>query len=476
MLLIVLLAGISYANNTLADLKQGDTIVYLEQTYTVQAANTKSDGKTEITLTNGDKIIARSGTSLSDIATKGESYAQYVSSPPSPTPQPASSQTPTPAPAAETPAPQTANKPAKELKVGDTIKLEGNTEKTITTIKYNAQWGSYQIKFTDGTTESIYEEISIPVITPTTAETTPTPTPITQPTPTPEYTSKLANKQPVRPGDMTPEIEELEKKRQALEDWKRKSANEDSGTPFQPGIFIAQFLASYDQYRGFARFGSLFFTDESWEAYREKVNQAFCDTILLGGTQCWTSRICDTQLYPIMPRSVFSGRTPSGQRVAVATIQGEKSLPIAAVDKQGNPIDMRLYKVTYAINNPYDQQEIKYNVQFRTDGGNTINWYPEQQTLGPGSSAAITEASPILEYGRKNYNTVCLTFNPGITDYAYWHGKTIHEWCSPVIQYEGTATKPYPEATNDPETTPEEPATSTEPPILPAGTSMREDF
>ena len=219
------------------------------------------------------------------------------------------------------------------------------------------------------------------------------------------------------------------------------------------------FLAAYDQYSGFARLGSLFMTSDMWEKHRENVNRAFCDTILLGGTQCWISRICDTQLYRNMPSSVFAGRTPSGQMVATASIQGEKSLPIAAVDEQGMPVDMRKYKVTYAIRNPYDEQKIKYNIQFRTEDGNTYNWYNEWQSLSPGTyagtSAKIAEDTPLLDYGTKDYKTVCIIFSPAIVDYHTYAGRRIKEWCSDVVQYMGTATRPYPEAADDTTVTPD---------------------
>jgi uncharacterized protein YnzC (UPF0291/DUF896 family) len=213
---------------------------------------------------------------------------------------------------------------------------------------------------------------------------------------------------------------------------------------------IGRFLAVYDQYRGFSRFSSLFLTDEVWERHREKVNQAFCDTILLGGTQCWTSRICDTQLYPLVPRGTFSGRTPSGERQATATIQGEKSLTIQGVDDFGNPTTLRLYKITYAINNPYDDQKLKYNIQFRKEDGYKINWFDDYQP----TPAARTEASPLVEYGKNDYSAVCLVFNPSLVDYrSNWHGRRIREWCTPIVQYVGTATKPYPTSSNTTDTT-----------------------
>ena len=260
------------------------------------------------------------------------------------------------------------------------------------------------------------------------------------------------------------EITDLEEGEQYTEEELTQMGWEETEAPTtKPGIksrpltFLSQFLTAYDQYRGFSRFSSLFFTSEAWERHREKVNQIFCDTIILGGTQCWTSRICDTQLYPLVQRGTFSGRTPSGERQATATIQGEKSLPIQAVDNFGNPTMLRLYKITYAINNPYEAQELKYNIQFRTEDGYKINWFPDYQT----TPASRTEASPLMQYGKNDYSAVCLIFHPSLIDYkSNWHGRRIREWCTPIIQYIGTATKPYPTASNTPEetTTPSAPA------------------
>lgn len=237
-----------------------------------------------------------------------------------------------------------------------------------------------------------------------------------------------------------------------LEAWKKRKA-QSTGEP-RPLVAASQFLTYYEEYKGFARFGSLFFTSDGWERHREKINQIFCDTILLGGTQCWTSRICDTQLYPLVPRSVFAGRTPSGERTATASIQGEKSLTIQGVDDFDNPVTLRLYKTTYAINNPYEEQTIEYNIQYRTEDGFKINWFNDSQTIPPGTSAKRTEANPLIDYGKNDYTEACIIFHPSIIDYRNYLGRRIREWCTPIIEYVGTATKPYPTATNTTEETP----------------------
>lgn len=470
---IVLLAINAYAEtiDTAANsLQAGDKIMFGGQERIIKTVG-PGIGANEI------KITFESGEQRT--VSKTAIFPKVVTAPPAPTPtptpvQPAAGTTPAPTPT-PTPAPQTTNKPADELKSGDKIMYEGR-EQEVAAVDYSPITNSYEIKFKSGKKATEFAGTQFPIVTPAQKPATDSSTEryATEP---PIYTSRLIDQQPVRPMDMNPDIYKLEKKRQALEEWKRKRANEaaPTGEPFKPGIFVAQFLSSYDRYRGLAKLGSLFFTGDNWEEYRSQINQVFCDTILLGGTKCITSRICDTQLYAIMPRNVFTGRTPSGERLAVAEIQGEKSLPIAAVDEQGNPYDMRLYKTTFAITNPNPQITITYNIQFRTDNGDIFNWHPEMQALSPGSTGYATEQNPILEYGKRDYTKVCLVFNPGIVDYnANWHGKTVKEWCSPIIQYIGTATKPYPTATDSPSTTP--PDDPTLPPVIPAGPNRREGF
>ncbi|MBW2969343.1 hypothetical protein KY314_04510, partial [Candidatus Woesearchaeota archaeon] len=110
----------------------------------------------------------------------------------------------------------------------------------------------------------------------------------------------------------------------------------------------------------------------------------------------------------------------------------------------------------YAINNPNIEQELKYNIQFRTDEGYKINWFPDYQQ----APDYRREDNPIIEYGRNDYSEVCLIFHPSITDYgANWHGRTIREWCTDIVPYEGTATKPYPTSEDTTEIDPEKPET-----------------
>ncbi|MBD3361827.1 hypothetical protein GF358_03475 [Candidatus Woesearchaeota archaeon] len=471
-IILISIAVIAEDKKYLEDLKKGDSINIGGETYSIieePKINTYT-GTIEIKLNNGATIKGRTRTELIDIAEKPENYAEYIP-PEEPTETPTTKKT----------------TPEQPIQAGDWVvdypELEG---KVVFRQKSDGTWyspshpNSFKQDLTEeqvkkfartyGTGQPI-KESEIPKVSTkeTSAKTPKTETKTEKPSTTksPKQTPETENndfigkpgwrdymhwKYHTEEGENHPEVgyeqwAQRERTR-AYEEWEEGTKQEPM-TASRIMAGISQFLAKYEQYRGFARFGSLFFTGETWERHREKVNQAFCDTILLGGTKCWTSRICDTQLYPLMPRGTFSGRTPSGQRQATASIQAEKSLPIAAIDN-GQQINKYLYKITYSITNPYEEQELKYNIQFRTADGYKFNWFPDYQS----TPAYRTEASPLIRYGKQDYTEVCLIFHPYIVDYHTWHGRNIREWCTKIIQYTGTATKPYPTASNETDATP----------------------
>lgn len=469
---VLISAGIVYAGDpqTVGDLKLGDTVKYNGKETTITKIEPGADFSDNpsilgIELESGEYIRKVSDAPLSSASMTFVKRAGSATQPaptPAPTTKPATGTTqPAPA-AAPTPTPAQDKTTFGQLKAGDTVWYKGQQTKVSATVPATTNPNRIYVYLEAGGDPIVgnsNDQVASKGMTknaPTAAGSGTTGT-VNLPD---QYSTGIGGQTSPAP---TP-----------AEEGKKPTAPASTARPFRTGVFISQFLAAYDQYRGLAKFGSLFMTSEHWEQHREKVNQAFCDTIIFAGTQCWTSRICDTQLYRNMPASVFAGRTPSGERVATASIQGEKSLPIAALDKNNLQIDMRVYKVTYAIRNPYDSQEMKYNVQFRTDDGHTFDWYDEQQTLGPGTSQAITEDSPLIDYGTYDYKEVCLIFNPSIVDYKNYPGRRIREWCADIAQYMGTATKPYPAAADDTAVTPETDAT--QPPAIPTAQNRREGF
>ncbi len=217
---------------------------------------------------------------------------------------------------------------------------------------------------------------------------------------------------------------------------------------------IAQFVHYYNLYSGLAAYGSLFLTGDNWAEWRDKVEKAFCNTILLGGTKCWSSRICDIYLDSASGDNVLITTTPGGAIRAVAHIEGEKSLPLEAVTEDGKSRTQWVYKVTYYIANTDEKRN--FNVKFKGPDRIAL-WYDPRDPkvhLNAGQVAGRTGANPILKVSRYDYKEVCLTFDPHIeslsrptlgeaTTPGVPTTRKVGEICSPLSQYKGAGTTPY---------------------------------
>ncbi len=194
--------------------------------------------------------------------------------------------------------------------------------------------------------------------------------------------------------------------------------------------YLSDFMRGYSEYSGLGGLASLFISDQDLEKQRKAVEDAFCDTLLLGGTQCWSSTICgkETRFAPGSGTAVTE--TPRGAPRIVAHIEGERS-PAAEFNNSRE----YLYKVTYALS-PTEEGDGHYNVVFRRADGSEYHWFTPEQTLSGSVSALAT--APILAYSFNDYRAVCLRFSPGIITFD---GREVSEICNTIVQQEGTPTR-----------------------------------
>ncbi|GEM_PF-5628385 len=212
------------------------------------------------------------------------------------------------------------------------------------------------------------------------------------------------------------------------------------------GITIMRdLLKSYEQFAGIAKAGSLFLTEDNWLEWRNDVSQALCDTILLGGKECWVSNVCDQYIDATPEGNSLIARTPAGIAVGAIHLQAEKSLPIDFVNETTNQMQKGfLYKITYTITNPLNKK-MTYNLRFTKTNSQYYNAYSPNKELDVGGTDGKTGSATKFEQSSSDYKEVCLVFDPAITT---WDGKSTNLFCTQVSQYSGAATSPY---TNLPE-------------------------
>jgi hypothetical protein len=188
------------------------------------------------------------------------------------------------------------------------------------------------------------------------------------------------------------------------------------------------------QYAGMAGWSSLFFEEEFLEDWRTTVNEFFCKTIILGGIDCWASKICGryADITPSRGGVLFSSPV-GGAPQAVAHIEGKKSLPIPHGSET-----IRVYTVTFGITNTLDKT-MTYNVQFKGPA-RTANWWGESRSLNEGGTASALGGSALIKTSRHQYGEVCLEFSPHIRSFD---GREIDRVCNSFVQHAGGASAPY---------------------------------
>ncbi len=227
-------------------------------------------------------------------------------------------------------------------------------------------------------------------------------------------------------------LEEVESKGGAVEEAiSVKDLNELPREQREVGVL--DFVQYFQQYSGMAGWSSLIFDDKFLENWRTSVNEFFCKTIVLGGIDCWASKICGqySDITPSRDGVIFT--TPvGGAPRAVAHIEAQRSLPIANPEQT-----VWVYTVTFGLTNPNDE-EISYNVVF--SGERQASWWNEAPKLGKGGTASAVAASALIKASRHDYSQVCLTFSPPIESFE---GKSMSKVCNDITQYSGGATAPY---------------------------------
>ncbi len=197
---------------------------------------------------------------------------------------------------------------------------------------------------------------------------------------------------------------------------------------------VSNILTSYRRYAGLSGISSLIFDEKFLADWKTSVNEFFCKTIVLGGIDCWASKICGQYTEIAAPRDGVLFTSPvGGAPDAVAHIEGMRSLPIETPNGT-----VWVYTVTFGLTNPEEDDEMSYNVVF--GGERSASWWQTPPTISSGASAAATGASALMKLSKTNYKEVCLTFSPEIQSFD---GKEVGKICNDITQYAGGATAPY---------------------------------
>ena len=255
------------------------------------------------------------------------------------------------------------------------------------------------------------------------------------------------------------------------------------------------FMRAYDQYKGLTQITTLTWA-HGWN--REKLAQEFC--IGAGIENCLTSSICG-QIHEITADNVVAGRNEQGQLTSSAVLNAQRSKPIQIsglsrqqlLDIMGNTtvikgrridltdssfdptslgnVSIRLYHVEYSVSNGAED-ELRFNLEFRRSSpidyvapsrknvstveeveGDIQQFFSTLPSTSYGEAIAKTKWFPVdqvvsksiheheYKYSTNEWDTVCLTFDPGVPAGGATSGRLAHELCVPFREYEGGSQK-----------------------------------
>lgn len=195
---------------------------------------------------------------------------------------------------------------------------------------------------------------------------------------------------------------------------------------------LQNILQGYSEYSGLGFWTGLFTDDKEIAKKKEEITREFCDTILLGGTKCWTSKICQAKVDGSMGGTGVVTENAQGAPTPAAHIEADKSEAISFYNESaGKVVTQYLYRISYSLHNT-NEYDMAYNIIFK--GQDDTRAFDPEKILKKGASDRAVHSYAITKYSTKAYHTICLTFAPGIKRID---GGEAREICNGIKTYSG---------------------------------------
>lgn len=193
-----------------------------------------------------------------------------------------------------------------------------------------------------------------------------------------------------------------------------------------------------NEFEGLSGLTSSWWGEEDWYVdWVEGVQEFFCDTVVFGGIDCWVSEICQNDEIPADPDT--SGYLMLTNGNVGAWIQAEKSaaeIPVECNSTGGcssayecraglcydgdSPATMYMYKLTYYLANP-EEEDVMYHTVCTDEAGSNCFWSMDPSSpdasfsaIQPGQSMSFFGSTAFPLYSEENYAKFCLRFSPPI--------------------------------------------------------------
>jgi hypothetical protein len=187
------------------------------------------------------------------------------------------------------------------------------------------------------------------------------------------------------------------------------------------------------QFSGLAGYSKLFFSEEALYNWRESVDELFASMYL--GTEYWTSGICSTYTDKVGDGTMLM-ETPYGMLEPAAHVEGERSEIITYINESGEPKKEYFYKLSFAVDNPDNsRQDMDFNVLLY--GERTVRMYRNSIDVKEGGSFRRIGNTMIVQYSNYLYNKICIKFDRKIRV----GGESVKKLCNTITKSSAPITR-----------------------------------
>jgi len=211
--------------------------------------------------------------------------------------------------------------------------------------------------------------------------------------------------------------------RDAWRQWAREQFAGSTGKMNDIGIFLSQFIKNYADYSGLGQFSDMLLfrgadRRQKLAERRAQIDENLCQQMwgVLAGRKCYISKRCD----------VYTKMSQSGSTASMTTQAGG----IYILAERGPRFDYsettskRFYKVEFRVVNPFENENLKFNVRWIKSDGSSIDWMGADnpdRVLAPKKPLTCVLSSCPLKlqpslYSSNEYTQICLTFEPKIPE------------------------------------------------------------
>ena len=205
-------------------------------------------------------------------------------------------------------------------------------------------------------------------------------------------------------------------------------------------------------YKDFKALAGLFGDDEEIQERVTEIRKKICGKIpIFAGEACWKSKLCEKHVDTVSSDpGMLVTVTPTGKIIPVIHVEGWRTPKAVFINETTGEITSsfsRLYKITYLVVNPSEDDENGYNLLLKSGGNIKYRRFldnqgnPKFKFLNVSESDGMSGSFPLMFYSTKEYDEVCIVMKESIeVSHSIADVTSTKEVCNTLAEHTGAPT------------------------------------